>query len=79
MLEKSEKQDLGLVHLYRVISLLNYLGKVVGKVVAEQLVLYYEVYFKLDLGQTGAQKERSAINAVSVLVHTVQESWEKKS
>ncbi len=26
----------------------------------------------------GARKERSAIDAVSVLVHTVQESWEEK-
>lgn len=26
----------------------------------------------------GAQKKRSAIDAVSVLVHTVQESWEEE-
>ena len=60
------------------ISLLNCLGKVVEKVVAEQLALYCEAYSKLHREQMGARKERSAIDAVSVLVNTVQETWEEK-
>lgn len=78
LLEKGGKRDLRLVRSYRVISLLNCLGKVVEKVVAEQLALYCEAYSKLHPGQMGARKERSAIDAVSVLVHTVQEIWEEK-
>ena len=78
LLKKGGKRDLGLVRSYRVISLLNCLGKVVEKLVAEQLALYCETYSKLHPGQIGARKERSAIDAVSVLVHIVQESWEEK-
>lgn len=37
LLQKGEKRDFGLVRSYRVISLLNCLGKVVERVVAEQL------------------------------------------
>lgn len=79
LLEKGGKRNLGLVRSYRVISLLNCLGKVVEKLVAEQLALYCEVYSKLHPGQMRARKKRSAIDAVSVLVHTVQESWEEKN
>ncbi len=78
LLEKGGKRDLGLVRSYRVISLLNCLGKVVEKLVAEQLAFYCETFSKLHPGQMGARKERSAIDTVSVLVHTVQESWEEK-
>ena len=78
LLEKGGKRDLGLVRSYQVISLLNCLGKVVEKLVAERLALYCETHSKLHSGQMGARKERSAIDVVSVLVHTVQESWEEK-
>ncbi len=42
LLEKGGKLDLGLVRSYQVISLLNCLGKVVEKLVAERLALYCE-------------------------------------
>ena len=54
------------------------MGKVVEKVVAEQLSLYYEKYSKLHLGQMGGRKKRSAINAVAMLIHTVQQRQEEK-
>lgn len=54
------------------------MGKVVEKVVAEQLAQYCEADSKLHPGQMGARKERSAIDAVAVWVHTVQEKWAEK-
>lgn len=78
LLEKGGKRDFGLVRSYRVISLLNCMGKVVEKVVAEQLAQYCETYSKLHPGQMGARKEKSAIDAIAILIHTVQEEWSEK-
>ena len=78
LLEKGGKCDFGLVRSYRVISLLNYMNKVVENVVAQELSRYCEEYSKLYSGQMGGRKERSAIDAVTTLVHTVQEKWEEK-
>ena len=78
LLEKGGKRDFGLVRSYWVISLLNCIGKVVEKVVAKELSQYCEDYSKLLPGQMGGRKERSAIDAVAILVHTVQEKWEEK-
>ena len=64
--------------MYRVISLLNCIGKVVEKFVAKELSHYCEKYFKLHPGQIGGRKERSAIDMLARLVHTVQEKWEEK-
>lgn len=54
------------------------MGKIVEKVVAEQLSQYCKSYSKLHPGQMGGRKERSAIDAVPALIHTIQESWEEK-
>ena len=78
LLEKGGKRDLGLFRSYRVIGLLNCIGKVVEKVVAKVLSHYCEDYSKLHPGQMGGRKERSAIDAVATLVHVVQEKWEEK-
>ena len=78
LLEKGGKRDLSLVKSYRVISLLNCMGKIVEKVVAGQLSHYCEKFSKLHPGQMGARKERCAIDAVAALVHKVQECWEEK-
>ena len=47
LLEKRRKRDLTLVKSYRVISLLNCMGKLVEKVVAEQLSQFSENFLKL--------------------------------
>ncbi len=73
LLEKLGKRDFGLVRSYRVISLLNCLGKVVEKVVADELAQYCESHSKLHPRQMGARKERSAIDAVAIVIHKVQE------
>ncbi len=55
------------------------IGKGVEKVVAKELSQYCEDYSKLHPGQMGGRKERSAIDTVATLVHTVQESGKRKS
>ena len=76
--KKKGKRDFGLIKSYRVISLLNCIGKVVEKVVAQELFCYCKNFSKLHQGEMGGRKERSAIDAVATLVHTVQEKWEEK-
>ena len=78
LLEKGGKRDLTLVKSYRVISLLNCMGKVLEKVIAEQLSQLSENFLKLHPGQMGARKERCAIDAVASLVYEVQQRWSKK-
>ena len=75
LLEKGEKRDFGLVWSYRIISLLNCMGKKVEKVVAKGLSHYCKNYSKLHPGQMGSRKERSTIDVVATLIHTVQEKW----
>ena len=53
LLEKGGKRDFRLVRSYRVISLLNCMGKVVEKVVAKKLSQYCEDYSKLHPRQMG--------------------------
>ncbi len=71
LLEKGGKRNFGLVSSYQVISLLNCIGKIVEKVIAIELSQYCEDYSKLHPGQMGGQKDRSAIDAIAALVHTV--------
>ena len=71
LLEKPNKSDRTLEKSYRVISLLNCLGKIVEKVVAEQLSQFCEANGKLHKGQMGARKYRSAIDAAALLIQKV--------
>lgn len=77
-MKKGGKRDLSLVKSYRVISLLNCLGKVVEKVIAGLLSKHCEVFSKFHQGQMGARKHRRAIDAVASLVHKAQEWWAEK-
>ena len=54
------------------------MGKVLEKVIAEQLSQLSENFLKLHPGQMGARKERCAIDAVASLVYEVQQRWSKK-
>lgn len=78
LMEKPNKRDRTLVKSYRVISLLNCLGKVVEKSVAEKLSQFCEVKGKLHKGQMGGRKHRSAIDAAALIIHRVYEAWESK-
>lgn len=72
LLQKPSKRDFGLARLYLVISLINFMRKVVEKVVTEQFSRYCEIYIKFHPGEIDSWKERSAINAVAILVHTIE-------
>ena len=57
---------------YRVISLLNCLGKVVEKIIATRLFFLAESMDLLDPDQIGDKRQKSVINAVLSLVHDIQ-------
>ena len=78
LMEKPNKRDRTLVKSYRVISLLNCLGKVVEKLVAEMLSQSCETKGSLHQGQMGGRKHRSAIDAAALMIHKVHEIWEDK-
>ncbi len=67
-----------MVKLYRVISLLNCLGKVVEKLVTKKLSQFCKAQGKLHKGQIGERKYRSAIDAAAVMIHKVYKIWEDK-
>lgn len=67
------KRDLTLVNFYRVISLLNCIGKLVEKVIAEQLSQLSKNFLKLHQKQMGAQKERYTIDVIASLIYEVDQ------
>lgn len=78
LLKKRGKRDLTLVKSYRVITLLNFMGKLVEKVIAEQLSQFSDNFLKLHQVQMGARNEKCAIDAVVLLIHEVEHQWAKK-
>lgn len=71
LLEKKEKQNLTLVKSFRIISLLNYISKILEKIIVEQLSQLLENFLKLHLGQIGVWKKRYTINIKALLVYEV--------
>src|SRR5271156_5828740 len=78
LLRKPNKPNYILAKHYRIISLLNCLGKVAEKVAAEVLSKQCERLELLHNGQFGSRKSRSAIDAVAKLVATVECAWKHK-
>lgn len=78
LLWKPNKPDYTLVKAYRVISLLNYLGKVIEKIAAEAISNYCETMRVLHLGQMGSHRHQSAIDAVACLIQKVHQGWGQK-
>ena len=66
------------VKAWRVISLLNCLGKVIEKLAAGLISDWCEARGTLHPGQLGCRRGRGAIDAVATLVQTVHEGWAKK-
>ncbi|ODM18159.1 hypothetical protein SI65_06030 [Aspergillus cristatus] len=75
LLRKPNKPDYTAVKAYRVISLLNCLGKVVEKVAADAIAHHCETMGVLHPGQMGGRKQRSAIDAVACLIQNTHEAW----
>jgi len=75
VIPKPNKPDYGVAKAYRVITLLNCLGKVVEKVAANAIADECERRQLLHNGQFGCRKRRSAIDAVGRLMKRVEEAW----
>ena len=56
---------------YRVVSLLNCLGKVAEKIIATRLSYLAESMNLLDSNQMGDRRQKSAIDAVLSLIHNI--------
>ncbi len=73
ILKKSDKLNYSISKTYRIITLLNCLGKVAEKIIAVQLSYTAEINDKLlNFDQIRGRKQRSVINAVLNLVHDAQ-------
>jgi len=75
VIPKPNKPDYGVAKAYRVITLLNCLGKVVEKVAANAIAEQCKRRQLLHDGQFGCRKRRSAIDAVGRLMKRVEEEW----
>jgi hypothetical protein len=53
---------------YKIISLLNYLAKVIEKIIARRLAIIIKFKTLLHMHQIGGRRQKSAINAVMVLI-----------
>ncbi|KAI9041051.1 uncharacterized protein KD926_007468 [Aspergillus affinis] len=78
LLRKPNKPDYSAVKAYRVISLLNCLGKVIDKIAADAIASHCETTGALHPGQMGSRKQRNAIDAVACLIQTTHEAWKLK-
>ena len=73
ILKKPDKSNYSIPKTYRIITLLNCLGKVAEKIIAVQLSYTAEINDKLlNFDQMEGRKQRSAIDAVLNLVHDAQ-------
>ena len=72
ILKKPGKPDYSKPKAYRMITLLNCLGKVSEKIIATRLSYLGETTGLLHPEQMGGRKKRSAIDAVMALTHDIQ-------
>ena len=72
---KPGRGDYGLAKSYRVISLLNCLGKIVEKVAAMLVSAACEIQGTFHRGQYGCRAQRSAVDPVGVVIAQTQEAW----
>jgi hypothetical protein len=75
LLRKPNKPDYSAVEAYRVISLLNCLGKVIEKIAADAIVHYCETTGVLHPGQMSSRKQQNAIDAVACLTQNTHRAW----
>ena len=78
LLRKPNKPDYTIAKHYRIICLLNCLGKIAEKAAAEILSRICEQAGLLHKGQFGSRKRRGAIDAVTKLIAAVEQAWKRK-
>ena len=79
VLKKFNKSDYSLLKSYLIITLLNCLGKIAGKIVANRLAYIGENSNLLEIEQMGGRKNYSAIDAVMTVVHDIEIANRKKN
>src|SRR6266536_1098468 len=57
---------------YRIIFLLNCLGKIVEKIITARLVYLAEITDLLHFDQIGGRRKKSAIDIIIILIHDIQ-------
>lgn len=72
---KPGKDNCTLAKAYRVISLLNCLGKVVERVATVLVSAHCEARGNFHLGQYGCRAQRPAVGAVAVAIAQDQGAW----
>lgn len=77
MLWKPNKLDYTNLKTYPVISLLNLLGKLSEKVVANRLAEWCKVNHIFHRSQIGSRRQRSTIDVAARVVSIIQKSWTK--
>jgi ribonuclease HI len=75
VIPKPGKPDYRKAKAYRVIALLNCLGKVVEKVVATRISNFVEERGIMHPGQFGSRQRHSSIDAVACLTQWTHEAW----
>lgn len=78
LLRKQNKPTYSVAKAYRVISLLNCLGKVVERAVAIWIASYCETNEVFHRGQFGCRQGRGTSDAVAQLVAKVENAWSQK-
>lgn len=78
LLRKQGKPTYAVAKAYRVISLLNCLGKVVERAAATWIASYCETNDIFHQGQFGCRRGRGSSDAVAQLVSRVEYAWAKK-
>jgi ribonuclease HI len=72
IIPKVNKPDYGIPKAYRIVALLNCLGKILEKMMATRLSYLAETEDILHPEQIGGRKQRSAVDAVMALVHDIE-------
>jgi len=73
------KPDYSRVRAYRVISLLDSLGKLVERTAAHLIANHLETNRLLHEGQYGSRVRRSTVDAAAVLMSRTQGAWKRKA
>src|ERR1700734_4177938 len=72
---KSFYRNYALPKAYKIISLLNCLAKVMEKIITRRLAVMAEFKTLLHMHQIRGRRQKSAINAVMVLIKKIQANW----
>ncbi|HKT21438.1 MAG TPA: reverse transcriptase family protein, partial [Nitrososphaerales archaeon] len=78
IIPKPGKPDYSTPKAYRPIALLNCLGKILEKLMAQRLAYYAERFALLHKDQIGGRPQRSAIDAALALSHRIDDAKNRK-